>query len=58
MKLSLALIAATATANKGERKQLREERQMRAQKRKLFTPLRYVYQLWVYFSLQRTLVTF
>jgi len=45
MKLSLALIAATATANKGERKQLREERQMRAQKRKLFTPLRYVYQL-------------
>ena len=44
MKLSLALIA-TAAANKAERKALREDRQMRAEKRKLFTPLRYVYQL-------------
>lgn len=46
MKLSLALIAAAA-ANKGERQAARQDRQMRAQKRKLFTPLRYVYQLWV-----------
>jgi len=53
MKLSLALIAATATANKGERKQLREERQMRAQKRKLFTPLRYVYQFPVCDSVEQ-----
>jgi len=48
MKLTLALIAA-AQANNGERKAerqaLRQDRQMRQNKRKNFTPLRYVYQL-------------
>lgn len=47
MKLTLALIAA-AQANNGERKAerqaLRQDRQMRQNKRKNFTPLRYVYQ--------------
>ena len=48
MKLTLALIAA-AQANNGERKAervaVREDRQMRQDKRKLVSPLRYVYQL-------------
>jgi len=52
MKLSLALIA-TAAANKAERKALREDRQMRAEKRKLFTPLRYVYQFPVCDSVEQ-----
>lgn len=55
MKLTLALIAA-AQANNGERKAerqaLRQDRQMRQNKRKNFTPLRYVYQLWVFLLLR------
>ena len=47
MKLSLALIAAGSanSERKAERQAAREDRQMRADKRKFFTPLRYVYQL-------------
>jgi len=52
MKLSLALIAAAA-ANKSERQAARQDRQMRAQKRKLFTPLRYVYQFPVCDSVEQ-----
>lgn len=43
MKLSVALIA-TALASKDERAAIREEKRIRQEKRKLFTPLRYVYQ--------------
>lgn len=46
MKLSLALLATAQAANErqAERQALRQDRQMRADKRKNFTPLRYVYQ--------------
>lgn len=43
MKLSLALIMA-ASANKAERKALRQERQMRQDKRQNFSVERFVYQ--------------
>ena len=44
MKLSLALIMA-ASANKAERKAERTERRLRQDKRQMFTPERFVYQL-------------
>jgi len=56
MKLTLALIAA-AQANNGERKAervaVREDRQMRQDKRKLVSPLRYVYQFPICDSIEQ-----
>jgi len=52
MKLSLALIMA-ASANKDERKAARTERQLRQDKRQMFTPERFVYQFPVCDSIEQ-----